>query len=60
VENHKITKIDIVKDVTFSKPDVSEELFMRVMESQDTRVDAVTGATVTSKAYLKAIENALN
>lgn len=60
VENHKITKIDIVKDVTFSKTDVSKELFMRVMESQDTRVDAVTGATVTSKAYLKAIENSLN
>jgi len=32
---------------------------MRVIEAQSTDIDAVSGATVTSKAYLKAIENAL-
>jgi uncharacterized protein with FMN-binding domain len=30
-----------------------------VLEAQNTAVDSVAGATVTSKAYLKAIENAL-
>ncbi len=39
--------------------DCSGEVFRRVLESQDTQIDAVTGATVTSKAYLKAIEAAL-
>jgi uncharacterized protein with FMN-binding domain len=58
VNNHRITKIDVVKDVTFSKPEWREELFSRVIEKQNVDVDVVTGATVTSKAYLKAIENA--
>lgn len=58
VKNNKITDIKIVKDVTFAKPSVSDELFTKVIESQNTKVDAVSGATVTSKAYLKSIENA--
>lgn len=59
IKNHKITKIDIVKDVMFIKDDVREKMFNRVIEKQNVDVDAVSGATVTSKAYLKAIENAL-
>lgn len=59
VKDHKITKIDIVKDVTFPKPEWSEQLFNEVIENQNTDVDIVSGATVTSKAYLKSIENAL-
>jgi uncharacterized protein with FMN-binding domain len=30
-----------------------------VIDEQSLQVDAVTGATITSKAFLKAIENAL-
>ncbi|MGE5627520.1 MAG: FMN-binding protein [Solirubrobacterales bacterium] len=60
VKDKKITDIKIEKDVTFAKPEVSSELFNRVIEAQNTNVDAVSGATVTSKAYLKSIENALN
>jgi uncharacterized protein with FMN-binding domain len=59
VKDHKITKIDVVKDVTFSKPEWRDQLFNKVMEQQRTNVDIVSGATVTSKAYLKSIENAL-
>lgn len=59
VRDHKITKIDIVKDVTFPKPEWTEQLFNTVIEKQDTNVDVISGATVTSKAYLKSIENAL-
>jgi len=60
VNNNRITNIEITDDVTFVKPEVSELLFSRVIEAQDTDVDAVSGATVTCKAYLKAIENALS
>ena len=56
VNGNRITDIDIVKDIF--GPDVSGEIFSRVIEAQDTRVDAVSGATVTSKAYLKAVEDA--
>ena len=60
VKGHKITEINIEDDVTFVKRDVSDELFNKVIEAQNTEVDAVSQATVTSKAYLKSIENALN
>lgn len=60
VKNNKITEILIKDDVTFSKLGVSEELFNKVIETQSTKIDAISGATVTSKAYLKSIENVLN
>ncbi|HZW50111.1 MAG TPA: FMN-binding protein [Bacillota bacterium] len=58
VKDHKITKIEIVKDVTFASAAVSEAVFTKVIEEQKIQFDAIAGATVTSKAYLKAIENA--
>lgn len=60
VNDHKIIKINVIKDVTFSKEDVKKEILNRVIYDQSTKVDVITGSTVTSKAYLKAIENALN
>jgi len=60
VKDHRITGIDIRRDVMARIPNCSDEIFRRVIEAQDTKVDAVSGATVTSKAYLKAIENALS
>jgi uncharacterized protein with FMN-binding domain len=59
VKGNKITAIKIADDVTFTMPGVSDKLFSNVIKAQDTKVDAVSGATVTSKAYLKSIENAL-
>ena len=60
VKDNSITAIDIIDDVPgASVTDCSGEMFRRVIMAQDTRVDAVSGATVTSKAYLKAIEDAL-
>ncbi len=59
VKDHKIIEINIEDDVTFVKPGVSDELFNKVIEAQDTKIDVVSQATVTSKAYLKSIENAL-
>jgi len=59
VKDHKITDIKILKDVRFPNPELSAQLFEEVLADQDTTVDIVSGATVTAKAYLKAIENAL-
>jgi len=60
VKDHKITRIAIVKDEEFARSKVSGELFDKVVAAQSLKVDTVTGATVSSKAYLKALENALN
>lgn len=59
IKDHKITKIDVVKDVKFPKPEVTKELFNKVIEKQNTNIDVIAGSTVTCKAYLKSIENAL-
>lgn len=58
VENGRISRIDVSKDVRFVQEGVSNDLFVKVISAQDTRVDTISGATITSKAYLKAIENA--
>jgi uncharacterized protein with FMN-binding domain len=58
VKDHKITKIDIIKDVSFKVPEVTKQIFDRVIAKQNTDIDVVSGSTVTSKAYLKSIENA--
>jgi len=39
--------------------DVNTELIQRIVQNQSLQVDTVTGATVNSKALLKAVENAL-
>jgi uncharacterized protein with FMN-binding domain len=60
IKDHKIIKIDVVKDVSIPKLEVTNAMLSKVIEKQNTNVDVVSGATVTSKAYLKAIEIALN
>jgi len=61
VRNGEIVKIqadeknmpDILSDYN-----IYEEIIGRVIAAQNTTVDAVSGATVSSKALIKAIENA--
>jgi uncharacterized protein with FMN-binding domain len=36
-----------------------EALYDRVIQAQSLQVDTISGATLTSKAYLQAVENAL-
>lgn len=60
IKNNKITQLSIIKDVTFSRQEVIDELFTNVFNKQSLDVDTISSATITSKAYLKAIENALS
>ena len=57
VENHEIVEIRKVEG--FEHKAAMETIHERVLESQSLLVDVVSGATVSSKAYLKAIEHAL-
>lgn len=59
VSGYRIIDIKITKPVTYEDVEQTQELIEKVLEKQNTSVDAVSGATVTSKAYLKSIENAL-
>ncbi len=56
VKDGVITQVKSLKEVL---PNVSDELNEKIVKEQKNDVDAVSGATVTSKAYLKAVENAL-
>lgn len=60
VKDGRITGIKLIDDATFANAETAQEVFNRVIKEQNTTVDVVTGATVTSKAYLSSIENALN
>jgi uncharacterized protein with FMN-binding domain len=59
IKENQINKIKIIRDVSFPIERVKEELFNRVLQEQKVDIDVIAGATVTCKAYLKAIENAL-
>lgn len=59
VKDNEIKQLSVIEDVSFARPEVVDELFSRIIEKQTLDIDVLSGATVTSKAYLKAIENAL-
>lgn len=59
IKDQKITDIQITKPVLNSNEEFVTELRRMVLLEQSLDVDAVSGATYTTKAYLKAIENAL-
>ena len=59
VADHQIANIAVVKTVTIDDPEMTSTIINNVIKNQNTTVDTVSGATVTSKAYLKSIENAL-
>ena len=56
-------KVSDIKPLDSSDPGKSntqqDTLYDRVIEEQSLQVDTISGATLTSKAYLKAVENAL-
>jgi uncharacterized protein with FMN-binding domain len=56
-------RVTDIKQVVSSDPGAKNSdysgLYSRVIEAQSLQVDTVSGATLTSKAYLKAMEDAL-
>lgn len=60
VSGGRIEGVKVVDDLTFKLEEPREQLIGKVLEEQAVDVDAVTGATATSKAYLLAIEDALS
>ncbi len=58
ISSHQITKIDILKHEN-GKGEAAEAVVDAVVEEQTLEVDAITGATYSSKIILLAIEDAL-
>ncbi|WP_425445825.1 FMN-binding protein [Dethiothermospora halolimnae] len=59
VEDNKITGIDIIEH-SHGPGKSGHEINDRIIEKQGLDVDYVSGATISSKIILKAVENALN
>jgi uncharacterized protein with FMN-binding domain len=59
VAHHQITQIEILKGGINEYGLRAESIVDSVVQANSTDVDVITGSTTTSKALLKAIENAL-
>lgn len=59
VKNGKIEEISILDVSKISLPEIAEKLTQEIIQKQTLKVDTITGATASSKAFLKAVENAL-
>jgi uncharacterized protein with FMN-binding domain len=60
IKGHSIDNITILKNRDSIYAKEAETVIDRVLYSQSLNVDAVSGATTTSKALLKAVEGALS
>ncbi|MGZ7445118.1 FMN-binding protein [Paenibacillus sp. TH7-28] len=59
VSSGKVTDIKLLMHKENRPPDFTGDLYGKVIASQSLQVDTVSGATITSKAYLKSVEDAL-
>jgi len=59
IQNSKITKIEMVKHFCSPFGKKAEKITDRIIERQSLDVDVISGATGSSKAILKAVENAV-
>ena len=59
LQNHVITSINIIKHNCSPIGKKAEKIIDRILEQQSLDVDVVSGATVSSNAIKKAVENAL-
>ena len=60
VQDHKITAIEQVKPQVVASQDTITKLIDSVISSQSTDIDVVSGATADTRAFLSAVEDALN
>lgn len=59
IKNKKIESVEIVENAANDLAKKAEKVAGGVLAAQSLQVECVTGATATSKAILKAIENAI-
>jgi len=59
VQNHRIIRIEIIEPAGNPGNSPARKIINQIIKRQSLNIDAVTGATATSKAVLKAVENAL-
>ncbi len=59
VQDQQVTDIAMLQRQRFHLDGPVEQIISRIIQEQTLPVDVITGATATSKAIMKAVENAL-
>jgi uncharacterized protein with FMN-binding domain len=59
VKDHKIINIEVIRNKKTRYAQMAEGVIDSILQKQTPNVDAVTGATTTSRALMKAVENSL-
>lgn len=59
VAGGKVTRIESLQSLEAQSSEFTQMLYDRVIAAQSLQVDTISGATLTSKAYLQSVENAL-
>ena len=59
IKDHRIAKVDIISGGSSEYAKSAEAIVQNIIDEQHIDVDIVSGATTSSKAILKAVENAL-
>ena len=59
VTSGKVSEITVLSSEENRPPEFTTELFNRVIENQSLQIDVISGASLTTKAFLKSIEIAL-
>jgi len=60
VSSSEVTDISVLEQSEKMSAEFTGELFGRVIQEQSLQVDTISGATLTSKAFLKGVEIALD
>ena len=60
VKDHEIVAIEQLKPQVVASQITIDTLIANVLAAQDTQIDVVSGATADTRAFLSAVENALN
>lgn len=59
VNDHAIVDVKLISSSRIAVPAIYQELMARIKNTNTLPVDTISGATASSKAFLKAVENAL-
>lgn len=59
MDSCRVDKIELIRSEEDRPQSFFDELYGKVVDKQSLQVDVISGATLTSKAHLKAIEDAL-
>jgi len=60
IQDQHIIKINLFKHSNWKGEAAEEPVLIRIVEEQSTKVDAVSGATMSSVTIMNAVEDAIN